>query len=426
MNPDLEQSTASSLPNYYEYTLCRLVEKKIEAIIERIQHDKPANEDAGTPRVRGTNSVLSFYADSARDLEITPIDEIDEVGDGCIRKVTGGFNIYSTGGNYYLFKQSMRTAITPNEDKRLKKLINDSSLKPFDEIENEEIIALVESGLTRRTSLSKGDFALILYNELQKKDEANITFLEVFTAEVGKPTKKLLGSMTFSELLYLVEDRLKMNLFAPYFENGYEVSQGIQYRIKTGLTLDTVYNTYSEELLDKGFKEEIVVTMKKMEEIEKTLDSLDTKELNLDIFVQKADFKNELVSIFRRYGEVSSSVEPSFYEKENEKHGFYNNIKIESFTCPEIIDEKFTKMALQTSSAINVLSKSHPTLLLDLNIETERKKTVFDYGLKRGLKNLVLYAESLIDITKDATDKKKKVGEIEHKQKDSTTRGFAL
>lgn len=217
-----------------------------------------------------------------------------------------------------------------------------------------------------------------------------------------------------------------MNLFAPYFENGYEVSQGIQYRIKTGLTLDTVYNTYSEELLDKGFKEEIVVTMKKMEEIEKTLDSLDTKELNLDIFVQKADFKNELVSIFRRYGEVSSSVEPSFYEKENEKHGFYNNIKIESFTCPEIIDEKFTKMALQTSSAINVLSKSHPTLLLDLNIETERKKTVFDYGLKRGLKNLVLYAESLIDITKDATDKKKKVGEIEHKQKDSTTRGFAL
>lgn len=414
------------VPNYYEYTFCRLIKKRAEGIIKRIREGKPSNEEEGIKGVVGTNRVLSLYADSAKNLEFTALEEVDEVGDGYLIRTEGGFNIFNSEGNYYLFKQSQKNILTPSEDKRLRDLIEASALIDSTEIENDEINNLIKNGLTRRKPLAKKDFALMFYTALQGKDDESKANAETFTKEVGKPTKKLINSMSFRELLYFAEDRLKMNLFTPYIDNGYEIEESTQFRLRGGVELDTIYRSFSDKIKSKDFKKDIDSAITEMEEIEKRLNTLDKEDFNLGIFSEKASLKEDILVILRKYENISDAVSPCIYEEENEAHDFYNNIKIDKLTCPDGIDDRYTKRALETSSVISAISKAQPTLLADLGIQTELKKTLFDYGVKTDLKNLVLYAQSLIDITDDVMNKKKKVGEIENKQKDGSSQGFAL
>lgn len=109
--------------DYLKHTAMKLVSSEIDFVVDRIQKGTPKNEETNTTAIHGINSVLSFYADNARDVEVTPIDEVNEIMDGTIIKVSGGFNVFCSNSNYYLFKQSIQKNITANERKRLEKEI---------------------------------------------------------------------------------------------------------------------------------------------------------------------------------------------------------------------------------------------------------------------------------------------------------------
>lgn len=413
-------------PNYYEYTLCRLVEKKINNTIERIRRGKTLDPEDKNRQIVGTDEVLSIYANSAKDLDITPLDDIEGVDDGYIVRTEGGFNIYNSDGRYFLFKQYTKKGISKSESDRLSKLIKGTAKIETSKIEDEQVKLLIESGLTRRAPYSKEDFAELLYDELKKNDDTSKKHREAFLEKVGKPTKSFIKSMSFSEMYYAVEERLKMGLFSPFIESGYELQNETQYRMSKGISLETILGEYKDQVKTPEVKEITNSFLPRINEIIRRLDEIDDSDFDLSVFIEKSILKEELIDISKKSKEIYESVSPSDYDEKNGELGFFDKISIDTFICPEKIDEKFTKRALETSSNIININAQNPTVLRDLGVDIEEKKVVSDYGVKIDLKNLLLYARSLVDITKDSLRKKKKVDEIEKRQKDGSSQGFSL
>jgi len=417
--------------DYLKHTAMKLVSSRIDSVVDRIQKGTPKNEETNTTAIHGINSVLSFYADNARDVEVTPIDEVNEIMDGTIIKVSGGFNVFCSNSNYYLFKQSIQKNITTNERKRLEKEIGKYIFKEdVESLDNGLVHALVSNGLTQRKPYSKSDFSLLLYNKLYEDSPDSKQLLSDFKEKIGKPTKTFLNGMGFDELYHCAETTLGINLFSPFFERGYEMNTDTNYRINKAIDIPTVLNYLAEykEREANIFIGDIEQIINRLSQISIAIDALDKEKLSLDVFSKKADLKDELVPLYKNYEKEILSFQMQDYFNENEKYSFYTEVAVTSFSCPDDIESKYTKLSLADSSYFHNTFEQNKEFFSHFDIETETKKVIYDYGVKRDLKNLVLYAESLIDITNDVMTKKKKVEEFEktNKNGESKQQGFAL
>lgn len=408
--------------NYYEYTLCQLINKDIKKFIDEIRNGY-SEPDSGR-NVYGTNRVLSLYADHGKNLDFTPIDQLSSVDNGCIAKTGGGFFIFNNNEIYFLFKQSESNTLTKEESDRVKKLVEKYELSDMNEIHDKEMLALIDNGLTTQKPLSKNDFVTLFYNALNTKTEKGKALADgFFKAEHSKPTKKYLGTLSLHHIFYRAE-ALKMDLFAPYIEGGYSFSKEEQFRIGRGLNAEAIYSSNIDKI-NQEFKLEIDQYLAKIEEIKRKNKELNEKDFSLDVFTEKSILKEDLLSIFKRLEKMTEGFDMSQHLEENEKSGFFSEITIENTDCPSDIDPSLTKRGLQNSSTIAKFIKSNPDFAENHKWKTTTVKTVFDYGIKTDLKNLLSYAQSLIKVTNNSVAEKKKVGEIEKIQEDGVNH-FAL
>jgi len=435
MNPEdyaLASLDIKELPNYFEYTALKLLSKEYQDIVHSL---RDGMGDEG-----GINYVLNAYAEHAEDSKIKDMNtgDIDSIPNGKIVKIQG-FYSFAHEDNYYLYKRTTRKDLTKESKKEIEKLVKQfafehisSNNKEGDEVEMSEeekeihnrLSLLKKSGLTQYKPFNKTDFIDFSYREI-KKEGIGGAFAEDFGE---KFTKKILGTIPLEDILSFFKKHKIDNIVTQAFSEGYSLGEDSNtLRRKKGLLFEDIVLNHTKDMRGtyKNIINDGIETVRELkeklvhfanmgdEERKATLAGLSEKETIKEVL-------SDNIEVIDTYAE--RVLEPySAYLDDNSSFEYFSESSSTEINTVDDLPIKLQKLSLVDSYSINRKHKQDPSVFDALKLEAREIKTIYDYGYKKNVDDLLLYIESLKDIQSKEKTKDFNVGN----EKDNT-QGFGI
>ena len=435
MNPKdymLEPLDIKELPNYFEYTALKLLSKEYQNIIHSLRD--------GIGDEGGINYVLNAYAEHAENSKIKDMNtgDIDSIPNGKIVKIQG-FYSFAHENNYYLYKRTIRKDLTKESKKEIEKFVKQFAFEHIvnnnekgDEIamsEEEKGISnrfsiLKKSGLTQYKPFNKIDFIDFSYREI-KKEGIGGAFAEDFGE---KFTKKALGIIPLNDILSFFKKHKVENIITQAFSGGYTLGEDRKtFQRKRGLLFEDIVLNHAKDIrgtykniINNGI--EVVRELKEKlthfanmgdEERKATLAGLSEKETIKEVLSDNVEVIDTYIErVFEPY---------SAYLNDNGSFEYFSESLSAEIDTIDDLPINLQKLSLVNSYSINRKHKEDPSVFDTLKLEVREIKTIYDYGYKKNVDDLLLYIESLKDI-----QSKEKIKDFNVGNGKENTQGFGI